>query len=657
MKRKILLAVFFISTVSIQKLFAEEMVEMSEVVVSATKTNLPKKYVMQSVRVITSEEIESSQATDVHELLRDVAGLTVKQTGSRGASLSVFSRGSSTNHNLVLIDGVRVNQAGGNFDFSSFPTQNIERIEVLKFPQSALYGSDGVGSVIHIITKKGSGKVTTNASFQAGSLNTYEEKVAVSGGSSPDDGFALGLTRVDTDGTLQINNHFRELGISGSYHRKLYDRIKMQFSSHYVDSEFNFPTGSAGDISMKVNEFDPRSKNKTKRLTLATHLDMPITNWWKHSLILGLNQEDKLFSDILDPGIDTFGSQTSNLEARQSLEYMWNLSAPEFKGLNSQLIAGTVVEKELFEQTFTGVDTVGTSVFGGIQERQRRNAAFYIQDQLDWNHLVFFTPSVRFDDNQNYGGATSPRFTGGFLLPWTQTKLRGAWGQGIKAPTFFENFGSAGVTGNLNLRPEKVEGWESGFDQYFLGDAIELNWSYFKNKYSQLIAYSFSSTPNYNNVQSAESYGTETTLQLKHIFAKNYQSRLVLTHGYIESTALVDGGIGGTTFIPNQPLVRRPKHTGSVTASVTHPWFSFSAGVNFQGRVTDLDFSQSFSGVRKELPDYVKVDISGSVVVWKKGPEVRLLGKVENLLDRESQEISGFTSPRLRALAGLGVQF
>ena len=133
--------------------------------------------------MIDPEEIESRQVTDVQELLRPVPGLSMRQTGSRGTLTNVFPRGGEADFNLVLIDGVPVNNAGGEFHFSDLTTENIERIEIIRGPQSALYGSYAIGSVIKIFTRRPRGPLQGEASVTGGSVNTVEGQGAVSGGS------------------------------------------------------------------------------------------------------------------------------------------------------------------------------------------------------------------------------------------------------------------------------------------------------------------------------------------------------------------------------------------------------------------------------------------------------------------------------------------
>ena len=153
---------------------AAEPVRLDPVVVTGTQVAVPVSELPSAVTVIDRQEIESRQVTDVFQLLRTVPGLSVTQTGSRGGSHQCFPRGGNANFNLVLIDGVPVNDAGGAYDFSDLTTDNIERIEIIRGPQSALYGSNAIGSVIQIFTRRGRGPLQSEVSLAGGNFNTFE---------------------------------------------------------------------------------------------------------------------------------------------------------------------------------------------------------------------------------------------------------------------------------------------------------------------------------------------------------------------------------------------------------------------------------------------------------------------------------------------------
>ncbi len=643
-----LISLLLLVAMALPNLMAEEISEeMEEVVVSATRTNLSKKKVTQSIQVVENKEIGEQQVTDIHEILRDVPGASVTQLGSRGSPTSLFVRGGGANHNLILIDGVRINQAGGSFDFAQLPLDNIERIEILKGPQSALYGSDGIGSVIHILTKKGRGTPITELSLAAGNYNTFEERVQTSGGLG-NGGFSVGASRIDTDGILNINNRFGETSFSFGMDQKLYDRVDLDVNVRYVDAKFQFPTENGGD---RLQISDPEQYNKRRRLILGSSLSSNIASWWKQKLQLGYQNDDRFSKDERNPFVDTAWSQSHSVEIRQSIDYLWNFTLPEVAKLKSQFTAGIAYEKENFEQTSRRVTTSTTST---ALDQLRSNYAYYFQNQWDWGGVLFFTPSARVEQNETFSTEASPRFTGGVLIPWTQTKLRSSWGKGITAPSFSQVFGSGGTTiGNPNLKPERVESWEAGVDQYLLDGKIEANVTYFHNIYDNLISFI---TPTFFNIQSAKSEGVETSVQIKTLWGKEIETRLVLSHTYLETKALVSGGVGGTGFTQGEQLLRRPKHRGAVTINLAHPRFNINLNTTLQGETLDRDFSVT-PEVRVSLPAYTKTDLAVSVIALKGIPTFRVFAKIENLFDAKYEEVYGFSTARIKFLSGMGLKF
>jgi vitamin B12 transporter len=253
---------------------AAELVRLDPVVVTGTQVAVPVSELPAAITVIDRQDIESRQVTDVFQLLRTVPGLSVTQTGSRGGVTSVFPRGGNSNFNLVLIDGVPVNDAGGGYDFSDLTTDNIERIEIIRGPQSALYGSNAIGSVIQIFTRRGHGPLQSEVSLAGGNYNTFEGRGAVTGGTERFGG-SLGVGYVSTTGFLPINNDYHDFTVSSGLDYQPIEVLKLAFSARYSDSHFAFPTESAGD---RLSPLDPDQFQDHQRLLLSlrgTHAITP----------------------------------------------------------------------------------------------------------------------------------------------------------------------------------------------------------------------------------------------------------------------------------------------------------------------------------------------------------------------------------------------
>lgn len=636
-----------LSTAFAQKigLAAEDTAELGPVVVTATKTEAPLKTVGVSVTVITRQEIEARRVTHIPELLRDVPGLSVVQTGSRGGLVDVFPRGGDSNFNLVLIDGIKVNDAGGAFDFSDLSLDNVERIEIVRGPHSALYGADAMGSVIQIFTRRGHGPPRIQASFGGGNLNTFEEGVNLSGGVGRL-GYSLAAGRTDTDGSLRINNAFRETSISGRLDYVIPQNLDLSFVLRYTDGLFQFPTGGAGD---RFDPLDPNQSSDRQRLVVSGRATHIITPWWEHTVQLGFFRLDSAFDDRFDPGVDLSDFRSRDEERRLSLDYFWNVTAPPMGQLSGLMTAGFAYEHSEFDQ-----NSVITTPFESSSSiaKARDNRAFYLQGQVDWKKHFFVTAGFRVDDNTSFGTAVTPRVSGVYLIPFTQTKVRASYGEGIKAPSFTENFGTGSpfVVGNPNLRPERSRSWEAGVEQPLPKGLGDLSVTYFDSRFEDLIAF-VGGSPSFRNVQAAKASGIELTARIR----PGLGFTISASYTFLETKVLDNGGVGGTELPQGAPLVRRPKHAGSL--AIGHSWDRLRANITaiFVGDRQDLDF-RAFPAARVTLPAYTKVDATLSYLLLKDRSHLRelsLFGRVQNLFDAQYEEVFGFSAPGITFLLGV----
>ncbi|MDE2180012.1 MAG: TonB-dependent receptor [candidate division NC10 bacterium] len=624
----------------------EEPVELGPVVVTATKTEVPVKQVAASVTVITKEEIEARQTTQVTDLLQDVTGLSVTQAGSRGGVVTVFPRGGNSNFNLVLIDGIKVNDAGGFFDFSDLSTENIDRIEIVRGPHSALYGSDAMGSVIQIFTKRGTGAPRADLSFAGGNLNTFEEHFNLSGGVGRV-GYSLGVGRTDTDGSLRINNDFRETTVSGRLDYAIEKALDLNLLVRFTDSLFEFPTGDAGNL---FSPLDPRQSSDHKRLLVSGKASHALAPWWQQTLQVGFYRHQSAFDDLFDPGIDFSAFHSKNEERRVSADYFWNLTAPTLLDVSTVFTAGFAFEREEFEQRAAATET--DFPFASANEARRNNKAGYLQGQFDWKKVLFLTAGFRVDGNSTFGTEVTPRVSGAYIIPFLETKVRAGYGKGIKAPTFIQNFGDGSpfAIGNPDLKPERTRSWEVGFDQPLLKGLAELNATYFYNRFTDLIAF-VGGSPSFRNVQAARAKGIEVATRVHPGFGLTVGG----TYTFLETKVLDNGGIGGTELPVGAPLIRRPKHSGSL--SIDHVWERLHTNLTatFVGAREDLDF-RTFPAPRVTLPSYRTVDVAFTYLLLKDRlhlQELSLFGRVQNLFDEGFQQTFGFSAPRITFLLGV----
>lgn len=632
------------------ELVPEEAVELGSVIVTATKTEVPIKQVVASVTVITEEEIKARQVSQVSDLLQDVPGLSVRRQSSRGSVTTVFPRGGNSNFNLVLIDGVKVNDAGGFYDFGDLSTENIERIEIVRGPHSALYGSDAMGSVIQIFTKRGKGAPRVDVSFGGGSLKTFEETFNLSGGAGQLD-YSLGVGRSDTDGHLPINNHFGETTVSSRIGFALKKSLDLSLAIRYTDSDLNFPTEFSGDqLDGRRFPLDPNQSSDRQRLVVSGKASHLLTPWLGHVLQLGWYRRNFALNDDFDPDIGDFPFHSKSEERRVSLDYSWNLTAPIVLNVSSLLTAGFAFEREEFDQK------ADSSTFN---PPRRDNRAGYLQGQFDWKKQLFLTTGFRVDGNSTFGTEITPRVSAAWILPYVGTKLRGGYGEGIKEPSFIENFGDGSrfVIGNPKLRPERTRSWEVGLDQPLFQGLADVSVTYFHNRFTDLIAFIFSPTPgcpaSFCNVQRARAEGVELAATIRPGYG------LTISGGYtfLDTDVLNDGGIDSVALREGKGLLRRPKHAG--TLSIDHVWdrLHTSLTTTFVGDRPDVFTDPvTFETRRVTAEGYMTVDLAGSYLLLKDTRHLRelaLFGRIQNLFDREYQQVAGFSTPGITWLFGL----
>ena len=630
---------------------------LDPVVVTATKIPTPISQLGASVEVITEEDIKRRETKDVLEVLRSVAGFNIVQSGSRGGTTSLFVRGGESDFNLVLIDGVQVNDIGGSFNFSTLTTDNIEKIEIVKGPHSALYGSDAVTSVINIITKKGKGKPALGVSAGLGAHkekdgSLIQEYQASLRGGEKNVGFSVAYGRIDDNGIL-INNEYTNNTFSAAFNYDPLESLRLSVIARYEDSRVEFPTEFAGD---KFDPLDPDQFGEVDDLTLGSTISFSPTPWWEHVLLIGLHYRDSLFQDDPNPDVTFFDSEepstTSTDETRFSLDYRWNFYRDVREVADSVTTLGFEYENEAADQS--AVSSFGASAF----DESRDNFAFYFQEQLGFFDRLYITGGFRVDDNESFGTEISPRGSLAFLIKETGTKLRGGLGRGIKEPTIIENFGLGEFAiGNPGLKPEESISWEIGFDQKIFKDIVELNFTFFWNKFDNLIVFSFapfSNGTNFENIQEARTKGIELGGTLRPLDGLTISGNYTL----LNSEVTDDGGLGSIGFMEGEELIRRPKHSFSFIANYFYRGFNINLNGIYVGKRDDLDFSDfiNFTTNRVTLDDYFRLDFAGYYeipVSFLRLNEVRIFTRIENLLDEDYEEVFGFSAEEFNFIVGL----
>jgi vitamin B12 transporter len=609
---------------------------MDETLVTATRTETPVRELGVSTTVVTEEEIKERQAVDVLDVLRTVPGYSIVRNGGRGGTTSLYSRGGEDNFTKVLIDGVSVNLGGGAYNFGSLLTENFERIEIVRGPQSALYGSDAIGGVINFITKPGEGKPslrasTSNGTYLKGDKNYVgEQSVGFTGGNKWI-GASLAYARVDDNGYLDVNQDYWNNTFSGRVDVYPLDNLNLTFTGRYEDSKFKYPTENAGD---RFGPLDPNQDQKTDDWVGGINVQYQMRPWLEHVVLFGYHYNDQRINDPQDLPADLWGAFFSDTEEkRTSVDYHFNIRYPSTGTVRSTFTAGFEYQDENYDQQ------------SGLDEN-RDNRGWYAQEQLSFFNRLHLTAGARYEDNSEFGNEFVPRGSVAYDLTKTGTTLRGAAGKGFKAPTFTEQFSQGFATGNPDLDPEKSYSWEVGVDQALWKNRIFLGATYFYQKFDDLITYIFGVSPNFENIQETKSQGIELMALCKPGYGFTFGSN----YTYLDTEVTDDGGVGGpgTYFEEGKDLLRRPAHTAS--GYVNWAWKGFQIRLDglYVCERDDLDYRDPVSPNRVTLDDYFIVDLATSYTFnlndrFIKG--FKIFGKVENLFDEHYEEAFGFSPP------------
>jgi vitamin B12 transporter len=616
---------------------APDTTQLPPVVVSATLLPTPENQLGTSVSVVTSQEIEKKQERTLPEVLNDLPGLNVVQTGSPGGLTSVFIRGTNANHTKMLIDGIDASDPSSPnnaFDFSQILASDIERVEVLRGPQSGLYGSDAIGGVVDIITKNGSGPPHAYGMIEGGSFDTFNQATGLSGSMgrlSYNFDFAhyhSGDTDVTPAGIVPPGQRFNpDYFDSKSFATKLdaglTDNLDVGAVVRYVDTDLN-STNDNFNFSPPVPEAAPSYNNNHELFTrVFAHLvlfdgaldqtvGLGVTGYWRH------------FSDP-NPDALALGSDPSDYHGlREKLDWQGKI----------KLVPGEVLVLGVEHQ----IDRLNNT---NPASAHVINDAGYIELQSNIDERFFNAANFRYDDNSAFGGHPTFREAPAFLITETGTRLKGSVGTGFKAPTLdelYDNYPTFGFFANPNLQPETSLGWDAGFEQSLWDKQVVFGSTYFYNDISDLIETNITGT-SYTNIGRATTYGAENFVSY------HPWERLTLRADYTYTMAMDD--------IAHQELLERPKQKVSLNAK----WqateaLSFSATAVYTGKWVDINRDGTATGIY--AAPFTVVNLAAN---YDLGNGVSLFGRINNLLDVHYQDPIGFQHQGLGVFGGIKVAF
>lgn len=593
--------------------------QFDDTIVTATRTPTPLEDIGNAVSVITRQQIVASQARTLGDVLRRAPGLSVVQSGKPGGQTSVFLRGLNSNQTLFLIDGARINNPlSGLVVLSSFTPDEIERIEIVRGPQSTLYGADALGGVINIITRKGEGKINGSVSAEAGSDDAYRVAGEVSGGGKLFGG-SLSIAQWSTD-NVAPNEDYENFTVGGAATFRPMENFTLGAVVRFTRAESGIP----GPVAVRPPNLRERLEDQT--LFARVSLDLTLYEVWHQTLFVAETHEE-----LFDRG-EPFAVSDSRSDV---LQVGWQHTLKLAR--HNTLTAGVdwYVNRGEYE-------TVGATPF----DESVTNTAVYLQDQATLFDRLSITLGGRYNEHSQFDGRFTWRGAAVLRIDETGTRLKASGGTGFKAPSLSDLFLSfpspppfASFVANPDLKPEKSTGWDAGFEQDF-GKWATLDVRYFENRVRDLITFGFVA-PDFTqiNVERAKASGIEASLEVRPC------ADLTLWASY---TWLAEAD----NVTTQTKLLRRPEHTATVGANY-RLWerYNFHTQVTLVGNREDID-PVSFG--RVENGRYAKWDVALSADVHE---HLRVFGRVENLLDEDYEEASGFPALGRVFWGGLAVKF
>nr|WP_295110153.1 TonB-dependent receptor [uncultured Caulobacter sp.] len=609
---------------------------VAELVVTATRTATPIEKIGASVTVLTQGAIEASQAISITELLAQQPGVSFTRNGGPGTTTSLNIRGAETQHTVVLIDGVKLNDPSstqGGFNSGNLLAGDISRIEVLRGAQSTLWGSQAIGGVVNIVTADPTAPFQTSVDVEGGARQTgylragiggASDKVVwrLAGGYYSTDGFSAWKTGKETDGYLNK-------GLSGRLRYRFSENVSAEVRSVYSKGKNDFDAFNG----------DSPEYARTEELVVYSGLNFALLDGrWNNRLGYAYTDTDRENINPARPAAPlTFDAAGKN----RRIEY---------------------------QGVFAVSDTV-TATFGAEHEKSRMRTrspsataanppfrtgrvgvdSVYGQLQAEVVQGLTLTAGVRYEDHDTYGSHTLGQASAAWALNQGDTVLRASFGQGFRAPGLYELYSEYG---NLTLAPEEFDSWDAGVEQRFFGGKARASATWFQREADNEIRFfSCTGAPDplcsvggqarfgyYNNVQKTKAQGVELIGEVKPV------DGLTVTANYTYTDA--ESNSGATK---GKQLTRRPKNMGNL--SVGYRWpvgLTTTVAARYVGKTFNNDTNTQV------VKGYTLVDFRAAYAI---NDTYEVFGRVENAFDKDYQTILNYGTPGRGAFVGLRARF
>ncbi len=602
-----------------------------EVVITATRIEMPQRAIGRSVSLISSWELEHYKKISISNILRDIPGLDVTQNGGIGQPSSVFIRGAKSEHTLVMIDGLEVNDPispGRSFDFAHLIPDGVERIEIIKGPQSTLYGSDAIGGVINIISKKGIKGPSILISGETGSYGSYRENIQTSGASN-NINYNLSLSRLDFKGFSAAGEKYgnkekdgySNTNLSGKTGIKLSQNSSFNLMFRYINSKTDLDNmgGVFGD--------DPNYTSKEKQFYLKSQFTVDTFNkkWTQVYSFSFMENKRKYLNEKDTVHPDDFVDSNYNSRSYK-IDFQNNVFANEM----NTLAFGLEFEKEKGDSRYYSESMWGP--YEAIFPNKETNIlGIYLHDNMNINNTFLPTFGIRYDKHNIYGSSTTFHVAPVYFVNKSNTKLRASFATGFKAPSLYQLYSQYG---DIKLKPEKVKGFDFGIEQYIYKENISFSAAYFHNDFSNMIDFE-SNLSKYVNTGKAQTSGIEIEMAVRPL------PKIYLKVFYTHLKTL--------DKLTKKELLRRAKNKGGFNINYSvFDKINLNANLIYTGSRYDMDYS-TWPAQRKLLDKYTKIDLTAYYDIYE---NLQFFSRIENLTNQVYEDVIGYGTPKRSVYLG-----
>ena len=630
--------------------------QSDRIIVTATRAPATLEESGVAATVLTSRDIAARQYAPVLELLRDIPGLAVVNTSRRGGLTGVFTRGAQRTGTLFLLDGVPINEPGGEMNLAHLTSSDIDRIEVVRGPESALFGAEAAAGIVQLFTARGDTESRYphgRASYERGSFSTDRWTANLNGGFAGRVEYSLTAEQLHSAGMFP-NDYYRNTTGSANAGARLAASTQLRAIFREYDAVAGNPnavgygiidrdaSGSDRDSTLALRLEDVRGAHYVQRLSFGYHRlrnrfdDTIMDGPFNLAAFVERRGSNTYFVALTDPGTTTAPSGLSIVRRTSSLF--------PFPGR-------TVSDRKTFDYQGTVTHPGGALVFGYEHERQagaislrdvdRRNNGGFVHEQYNVGRRLFLTGGARFEHSSTFGGRVAPRASATLALA-RSTYLRVSGGRGITEPSLLQNFARESFyVGNPALRPEKIDSFDAGLAQELFGRRVRGEVTIFRNSFTDLIVFDSSTNPSsWKNIDRSWGRGVETAVTVRPM--RYVQASANWTRLY---TKITQSGSGVGLELP-----RRPRNSGAAWISIAPRRWTVVAGGRWTGDRRDTDF---VFGATRSRP-YRTMYFNGSYQLTR---HVTPFLRIDNLLNERYMEVLGYTSLTRNAMGGVRVSW